>query len=559
MTTLFVTILALPGAWSAVIAGLRRLHGDNRPEDITEKVWLAVCLAPVMIGIAVALWFWLAPVEMPMPALARVVSYLGSAVAETPIKAEPARSTHVHWVDLLCLAFAALYISGFALAAVPLIRAYVRVSRIVKFARRVEVAGEPVFVTGAAIPPLALGRSVILMPETIVKRFSVGDLQLILRHEAAHLHRRDPLWFTALAWIDVIFWFNPFVRGQTARCRAAAEIACDAAVLRGAPTMRESYARVLLRVLKHTAGDVRQYAPAAISPVKSGDYRMRLKEIMHARPRRRKPMVWLCAAMAAAAIPISAAQLAWSQTLSPAHLSPMSATAPERTTKAPALEDFSIQPVDGPVSENFGMRLHPKTGQAKFHQGIDFPVAIGTPVRAVAHGTVSYAGERGAYGTVVEIEHESGRMTRYAHLQSISIAAGQAVVAGQVIAQSGNSGQSDTPHLHFETWMDGKPHNPVNVYAGAASVIKMHDTLASGGVIILANKVSTDKANGLNTYEGDVEFKQGGRTVKADYVLWDVKTGKFDLRGHVVTVNADGTTTPGGTWSAPPHPEGITG
>ncbi|MGB8946782.1 MAG: transglycosylase family protein [Streptomyces sp.] len=85
-----------------------------------------------------------------------------------------------------------------------------------------------------------------------------------------------------------------------------------------------------------------------------------------------------------------------------------------------------------------------------YHTGVDFPVATGTSVKAVAAGTVVSAGWGGSYGYEVVIRHADGKYSQYGHLSALTVKAGQEVGAGQRIARSGSTGNSTGPHLHFE-------------------------------------------------------------------------------------------------------------
>lgn len=86
-----------------------------------------------------------------------------------------------------------------------------------------------------------------------------------------------------------------------------------------------------------------------------------------------------------------------------------------------------------------------------YHTGWDFSTRQGTPVRAAAGGVVSYTGStRGGYGTYVKVKHSDGTTSLYGHLSGYNVKAGQKVRPGQVIARSGNTGNSSGPHLHFE-------------------------------------------------------------------------------------------------------------
>lgn len=84
------------------------------------------------------------------------------------------------------------------------------------------------------------------------------------------------------------------------------------------------------------------------------------------------------------------------------------------------------------------------------HGGIDLGVPVGTPVVAAAAGVVTFAGTQSGYGTHVEVRHGDGAVTTYSHLSAIEVAVGEPVRAGQEIADSGNTGRSTGPHLHFE-------------------------------------------------------------------------------------------------------------
>jgi len=460
MTDLVVyLIFGLPLAWSAVAAGLRRLMLKNSaPSDATEKYQLLIILAPILLG---ALWLavsgWL-PVHVPLPPL-MAEDAAPVAVHAVAVKAVKAHAvTHLPLVPFVLGLWATVALIRLA----PLGLGLVKLRRLAARATVRDIAGAVVRITPATMPPVAWGRSTILLPEGLAAQMSPAELALILRHEQAHLDRRDPLYFAVLAALDALLWFNPFLRGQTQRCRLAAELACDARAMGKNPFERETYARVLIRTLKHTAGDVRQYAPAAISNVKSGDYRMRLQEIMHADPAARKPKRrGIYVVLALALTPVAALQFAWAQTAAPTAAPAQAPAQPGAPAPQPVTSAF-LAPVDGPISLGFGPRPHPLDGKTAFHQGVDFPVPVGTPVRAPADGKISAVKSVWGYGKVVEIDHGNGLKTRFAHLDGQQVAVGDEVKAGQVIATSGATGTlADAgPHLHFEVWKDGKPIDP---------------------------------------------------------------------------------------------------
>ncbi|PZV19595.1 MAG: metalloendopeptidase [Pseudanabaena sp.] len=121
-----------------------------------------------------------------------------------------------------------------------------------------------------------------------------------------------------------------------------------------------------------------------------------------------------------------------------------------------SISNFTL-PVTGPISSGFGWRVHPITGQRKLHKGVDFAVPTGTPIFAAADGLVTYAGwTDDGYGNVVELRHENGALTLYAHTNKVYVAKGQSVSKGQAIAEVGSTGRSTGPHLHFEIQPDGR-------------------------------------------------------------------------------------------------------
>lgn len=113
------------------------------------------------------------------------------------------------------------------------------------------------------------------------------------------------------------------------------------------------------------------------------------------------------------------------------------------------------------LSSPFGMRVHPVTGIPTLHAGLDLVAPAGTPIYATADGRVLRAGPAGGYGNMVEIQHADGLVTRYGHMQSIVVEAGQEVTAATVIGQLGSTGVSTGPHLHYEIRRAEQPVDPM--------------------------------------------------------------------------------------------------
>lgn len=131
----------------------------------------------------------------------------------------------------------------------------------------------------------------------------------------------------------------------------------------------------------------------------------------------------------------------------------------ERLKSIPA-----IRPVNGIIISGHGMRIHPVLRYKRMHEGIDFRADIGTEVYATGDGVIKFAGRKGTFGNLIEIDHGFGFVTRYAHLSNFTenLRAGQEIKRGDLIGFSGNSGLTDGPHLHYEVLVDDRPIDPLN-------------------------------------------------------------------------------------------------
>ncbi len=106
--------------------------------------------------------------------------------------------------------------------------------------------------------------------------------------------------------------------------------------------------------------------------------------------------------------------------------------------------------VAAPITSLFGWRVHPITGDRRFHAGTDIGAPTGTPILAAAKGQVETASWIGGYGLAVIINHSSAQQTLYGHMSEILVQPGQWVEPGTVIGRVGSTGNSTGPHLHFE-------------------------------------------------------------------------------------------------------------
>ena len=134
------------------------------------------------------------------------------------------------------------------------------------------------------------------------------------------------------------------------------------------------------------------------------------------------------------------------------------------------------------VSSYYGYRINPVTGAEQFHRGVDIAVPTGTGVLAAMDGTVTTAAYDSYYGNYVVIEDSKGYCSKYAHMDTLSVSAGQAVKHGDTIGTTGNTGSSTGSHLHIECLYNGEYYNPLFYFeAGEGTLYGETGAPGSGG------------------------------------------------------------------------------
>jgi len=128
--------------------------------------------------------------------------------------------------------------------------------------------------------------------------------------------------------------------------------------------------------------------------------------------------------------------------------------APRVPAPAPAAPAGSVRILSGPVTSGFGGRW------GTVHEGIDIAAPIGTPIHVPLAGVVISSGPASGFGLWVRVQHNDGTITVYGHINRSFVQVGQRVAAGQVIAETGNRGQSTGPHLHIGVMQNGVYVNP---------------------------------------------------------------------------------------------------
>ncbi|MAI91925.1 M23/M56 family metallopeptidase [Ponticaulis sp.] len=439
-TQILLLVGCLPFIWSGALFLARASLKTAQGHDSFEKLILISMLAAPALGWAAHQFaFQLSSQPLPLPDFS---GYFGgfqgaeSYVAHPPALLLPTLGQVSEWLGYI-------YLAGLAFHLVSLFARIIRLVRIELSAR--SVSGDaPYFVSHHHFSALTTLTGKSILSEALQSRLSHQQIDFILSHESAHALRGDAALFMALAIVDCLFWFNPFARHQTGRCRQAAELDCDRMALAGRPEMRSAYAETLLIALKHTAGNALPCAPAVFSLGQKGDYRMRIESILQPRPKLSKTLKHsVLGGILVTTLSLGSVQFALA----------------DSTSSAFAL---AFLPAEGRMSSSYGPRTHPITHNPAFHHGMDIAAATGTPVRAPASGEVVAAETVGNYGLMVTIDHGNGVRTRYAQLNSASVTAGQHVEAGTQIGTVGASGAATGPHLHFEVWEGETSLNPMD-------------------------------------------------------------------------------------------------
>lgn len=360
--------------------------------------------------------------------------------------------------------------------------------------RKIRVKESPnvstVCVSGLTVP-------VILIPQNIYDRVQLRDIVMMCAHEVAHVKRGDVLLFSFSAIVRIVFWFNPFIKRITSQVELAAEQCADALVVtRGAN--RRDYAACFVEGLKYAAkSSASSYAALpSFTPLDRKGRRKRLEMILRSSAGSHRSgldiFTLLVAAMVTSVGVFAQAGLAAQpreklpKSIAPSQISkilaaPAPSTKPISSAKAASLSpkispkfagSLSKIPVEGKVTAKFGatgpLWTDKKTGTKKVaHKGIDIAAPLGTKIIAPGKGIVVEAtdiyGGGEAWGKVIIIDHGDGLTTRYAHLDSFSVAKNDRVWAGDVIGKVGSTGRSTGPHLHFETLVDGVNVDPFSV------------------------------------------------------------------------------------------------
>ena len=133
------------------------------------------------------------------------------------------------------------------------------------------------------------------------------------------------------------------------------------------------------------------------------------------------------------------------------------------------------------ISSYYGYRKNSNTGAEELHRGVDIAVPTGTVVYAAHDGTVTQAAYDSYYGNYVVITDSKGYTTKYAHMDSLTVSAGQSVKKGDTVGESGNTGSSTGSHLHIECLYNGEYYNPLFYFEAGTQTIYGETPGGTGG------------------------------------------------------------------------------
>jgi murein DD-endopeptidase MepM/ murein hydrolase activator NlpD len=125
-----------------------------------------------------------------------------------------------------------------------------------------------------------------------------------------------------------------------------------------------------------------------------------------------------------------------------------------------AIDLALVLPADAPLSSRFGLRRVLNGQSRNPHNGLDLAVPRGTPIRATAAGSVTFAGDLFFAGKTVFVDHGQGLISMYAHLDEIGVRVGEQLARGQRLGLSGMTGRVTGPHLHWTIYLNGTAVDP---------------------------------------------------------------------------------------------------
>ena len=359
------------------------------------------------------------------------------------------------------VALAAIWAAGVVVLLVRAAAGYCRLRRMVALACKTPDGCYP---CAAVATPFTLGvlRPRIYMPQSL----QGAPRQAVLLHERTHIRRGDPITKPLYYLAACLHWWNPLAWLAFRQFEEYMELACDEAAIGTAPAAeRADYCESILRF-----ATVRQM-PGALA---FGQGQV-AKRVAHLLKYRKPAPLLLALGCVLVALGCGVCALRPQAETTAPQAEPISAASeptPEPATPADdTLTNSAAEPTAQPEQPQataeplvFGWPVADFHYIARFvsdyHRGADYSATKGTPVLAVYNGTVVVANNHYSYGNHVVIDHGTlpdghSYRTLYAHLDTLSVAAGDTVTQGQQLGTVGSTGKSAGNHLHLELFVDG--------------------------------------------------------------------------------------------------------
>jgi len=359
------------------------------------------------------------------------------------------------------------YLIGLALFLLRLISGRRRALQVASQAKRhVSKKGIEFWVTQYGISPyvIRLFRSThdfkIVMPESLVKELKDAQIDHILRHELAHLNRRDDEIGLALRVILAFTWFTPVTHLLFHRWSHGIEILCDHVAIRGSSIgSRRDYANTLLKTLRVAANHAEKFPVTAFSTKRLRNEKMRIKSIVEGR-------LLTFGSLSHKFLIIGSASCL---SLASAMLLSAKAEADDCYDKKQIASESGQIMLRGQLTASYGKAPDPFIkGKVRDHKGVDIAAPAGTPIYAPQDAIIIAAtdlyNDKPKYGKVVVIQTSNNTQTLLTHLDDYQVEVGQEVEAGTIIAHVGSTGASTGPHVHIETFVSGQRVDPKTIW-----------------------------------------------------------------------------------------------
>ncbi len=485
---------------------LRRLAGKRLPARLFAALW-PLCavrlLLPVALPCRISLWGLLQPQSL-LPEAGRAESPLSPSVfvgntAETPVIAATAKSAPVDAAAIL----GAVWVLGALVLLGWFLFCHVRMLRALRAAKPAEDTAQWLKSCGFSFhrkisirmlddvrAPLTYGifSPVVILPPALAE--DSLRCRFALTHELVHVRRFDCLRKLLLTLALCVHWMNPAVWLMVRAAKRDLELACDEETLKrlGAES-RKAYCLMLLDCVAHPRPRIPLGSALGQSATEE-----RIRRMM--KPRKMSILTILLAVLllassftvlatqtpsselTPAAEEASANDSAEQESAAPEEAPPpvqQEAATPEEETPSAIAQtepEASVQEVSSPawlwpcqedatVTDSFGSRVHPVTGQTSFHNGVDLGAGYDSSVYAMCSGTVAEASYSPSAGYHVIIDHEDGWQSVYQHLHTMTVSAGDTVSQGDVIGTVGASGWAVGAHLHVSLLKDGAYVDPM--------------------------------------------------------------------------------------------------